>query len=257
MSAPVFIAEPAVLAAAAPGLRVAVMGPDARHAVTVVRIRVGERIVLVDGSGRRANGSVAVATAPDHLEVDIESVIDEPQPQPRFVVAQAIAKGEHAELAVDLMTQLGVDEVIPWQASRCVVRWNADKAERAEAKWRAAAVQAAKQSRRARVPQVGAPIALDALCERVRSASTAIVLHEEARWSFIEVPLPRVGDVLLIVGPEGGIADEERAALVAAGAREAVLGPMVLRSSLAGAAALAVLASRLRWDAQDMEGSGA
>ena len=257
MSAPVFIADPAVLADASPGVRVTVTGPDARHAVTVVRMRAGEPIELVDGSGRRVRGSVAVATPPDHLQVDVGSVVDEPEPQPRFVVAQAIAKGEHAELAVDLMTQLGVDEVIPWQASRCVVRWSDEKAGRAEAKWRSAAEQAAKQSRRARVPQVGAPIALDALCERVRSASTAIVLHEEARWSFLDVPLPRSGDVLLIVGPEGDIADEERSALIAAGGREAVLGPMVLRSSLAGAAGLAVLASRLRWGAADMEGSGA
>ena len=257
MSAPVFVADAAVLATAAVGARLVLGGPDARHAVTVVRIRSGEPIELVDGSGRRVRGTVAAATAPDHLEVDVSLVVDEPEPEPCFVVAQAIAKGEHAELAVDLMTQLGVDTIIPWQASRCVARWTQEKADRSGAKWRSVAVQAAKQSRRARVPQVQAPIQLDALCERVRHASSAIVLHEEARWSFIDVPLPRTGEVLLIVGPEGGITDEERSALIAAGAREAVLGPMVLRSSLAGAAALAVLASRLRWGAPDVEGSGA
>lgn len=257
MSAPVFIADEALLATAVPGGRIVVLGPDARHAVTVLRIRVGEVVELVDGAGRRARGGVVAATAPDRLEIEVASVVDEPLPEPRLVVAQAIAKGEHAELAVDLMTQIGVDAIVPWQAARSVARWTDEKADRARAKWRDAAVQAAKQSRRARVPAIGEPTGLDGLCALVRAASTAIVLQEQARRSFIDVPLPRSGDILLVVGPEGGITDDERAALAGAGAHEAVLGPTVLRSSLAGAAALTVLAARLRWGAQGMEGSGA
>lgn len=257
MSAPVFLADPTVLAAATPGAAIVIDGPDARHAVTVVRTRVGETVELVDGAGRRVRGIVTAATAPDRLEVEVSTVADEPQPEPRFVVAQAIAKGEHAELAVDLMTQLGVDVILPWQAARSVARWSDEKADRARSKWQAAAVQAAKQSRRARVPQIEPAIGLRELCTRVASAGIAIVLHEQASSAFLDLPLPAAGDVLLIVGPEGGISDEERSALLAAGARQAVLGPTVLRSSLAGAAALTVLGARLRWAAPGMEGSGA
>ena len=251
------MADPAVLATAAHGARLALTGPDARHAVTVVRLRTGERVELVDGIGRRVRGEVASAAAPDHLVVAVDAVIDEPAPAPRFVVAQAIAKGDHGELAVDLMTQIGVDAIVPWQAARSVARWTDDKAERARSKWRDTAVQAAKQSRRARVPEIALPVGLAGLCDVVRASSCAIVLHEQAEASFLDLAPPPTGDVVLVIGPEGGIADDERAALAAAGAREAVLGPTVLRSSLAGAAALTVLAARLRWGVPGMEGSGA
>lgn len=257
MTASVFVVDTDRLASAVGGARLEVSGPEARHAVVVTRVRIGEEVDLVDGAGRRVRGSVVVAEAPDRLVVEVSSISDERVPSPRFVVVQALAKGEHGELAIDLMTQLGVDAVVPWQAARSVVKWTPEKADRARSKWRDAAVQAAKQSRRASFPDIEPVVSLDGLIERVRASATAILLHEEARWSFIDVPLPRSGDLLLIVGPEGGVSDEERAALVEAGAREAVLGPMVLRSSLAGAAALAVLASRLRWGGQDMEGSGA
>ena len=257
MSAPVFMADPAVLAAAAPGATLAVTGPDARHAVTVVRMRTGEPIELVDGIGRRVRGEVVTATAPDHLVVAVDAVVDEPAPAPRLVVAQAIAKGDHGELAVDLMTQVGVDAIVPWQAARSVARWTDEKAERARSKWRDTAVQAAKQSRRARVPLIGAPVGLAGLCALVRASASSIVLHEQAETSVLDLTLPVEGDLILVIGPEGGIADDERAALAAAGAREAVLGPTVLRSSLAGAVALTVLGARLRWGVPGMEGSGA
>jgi len=256
VSAPVFIADRALVASAEPGSSVVLSGPEGRHAVTVLRLRTGEEVDLVDGLGRRVRGIVQAVATPDSLAVEVRSVTDEPMPSPRFSVAQAIAKGEHAELAIDLMTQLGVDTIVPWQATRSVARWSGEKIDRQRRKWRDAAVQAAKQSRRAWIPQIEGPVDLLGLAELVRGASSAILLHEAARWSFLDVPLPRSGEVLIIVGPEGGVSDEERSALIDAGAREAVLGPMVLRSSLAGAAALAVLASRLRWGAPDMEGSG-
>lgn len=257
MTASVYLVEPELVTNVAAGDRLDIRGPEARHAVTVSRVDVGEAIDLVDGNGRRVRGVVAATALPDHLAVDVTEIIDVREPDPRFVVVQALAKGEHGELAIDLMTQLGVDEVIPWQANRSVVRWTPERAERAQAKWQEAAIRAAKQSRRSRVPRIAPMVGLDGLITLVRGAATPIVLHEEARWSFLDVPLPRRGDILLIVGPEGGIDDAERAALIEAGAREAVLGPMVLRSSLAGAAALAVLASRIRWASSDMEGSGA
>ena len=254
MSAPVFLTDPSDLATVHAGAVVSLTGSEGRHAVAVQRLQPGEAIDLVDGAGRRACGTVAAVRTPDALDVEVRAVIDEPVPTPRFVVAQAIAKGEHAELAVDLMTQLGVDEIIPWQAARSIARWSDEKAERARAKWESAAAQAAKQCRRARVPRIASVVDLGSLIARVQGAGSAIVLSESATRSLVDLPTPITGELLLIVGPEGGIGDEERTALVTAGAVEAVLGPTVLRASLAGAAALAVLSARLRWGAP-MEGS--
>jgi 16S rRNA (uracil1498-N3)-methyltransferase len=162
-------------------------------------------------------------------------------------VAQGIAKGDRGELAVELATEVGVDEVLPWAAARCVVKWEGARGERALARWRSTAREAGKQSRRARHPAVGDPVGLDALVARASSATT-LVLHEEADVPLASVALPADGEVLLVVGPEGGITGQELAALTAAGATAVRLGASVLRTSTAGAAAAAVVSARTaRW----------
>ena len=237
MSVPVFLAEDL-----APD-RIVLGGPEGRHAATVRRLRVGEAVDLCDGRGGRASCRVA-AVARDEVVLDVQVRTTEPAPSPRLVLVQALAKGDRGELAVELATEVGADLVVPWAAARCVVRWEGARGERALERWRATAREAGKQSRRARLPEVAALERTGQVAARLEAA-TGLVLHEDAGTALTGVPLPATGDVVLVVGPEGGIGAEELAALGGTAVR---LGPTVLRTSTAGAAALAVLSARTgRW----------
>jgi 16S rRNA (uracil1498-N3)-methyltransferase len=228
-------------------------GPEGHHAAHVQRLRPGERVLLADGKGSTASATVTAA-GKSGLAVAIESQwYAEPQ-SPRIVVAQGIPKGDRAELAVQAMTEVGADEIVPWAASRCVTIWRGDRGAKARDKWAATAREAAKQARRTWLPVVSDRAASTAqLASRVRElvdagSGAAYVLHEEAKSPLTSVPLPSSGDIMLVVGPEGGIADAEIDAYVAAGATPVRLGDNVLRTSTAGVAALSVLATRLgRW----------
>jgi 16S rRNA (uracil1498-N3)-methyltransferase len=223
-------------------------GPEGRHAALVKRLRVGEAVDLVDGRGTRATGTVS-ATTRDTVTVDVVRRELEPAPSPRVTVVQALAKGDRGELAVELMTEAGIDEIVPWQAARCVTRWREGRGEKSLARWRSAAREAAKQSRRAWVPVVADPVGTAAVAALLAGAGVGLVLHEEASVPLSSVPLPRgEGSVLLVVGPEGGISPDELAEFAAAGARSVRLGESVLRTSTAGVAAAAVVfAATGRW----------
>lgn len=246
MTLPLFLVDPERLAAAALGGHVILDGAEGRHAATVRRIGVGERLMLGDGRGRRVIGAVAAAGS-SHLEVVVSDVVDDPDPSPRFLLVQALAKGDRDEQAVETATELGVDEVVPWQATRSVVVWRGERTAKSLRKWQAVVTSATKQCRRSRVPAVSDPVDQRALVERVRASALTLVLSEEARTPLAGHGIPDRGDVLLVVGPEGGIAPEELAALEAAGAVAVRLGDSVLRSSSAGPAALAVLSAASRW----------
>jgi 16S rRNA (uracil1498-N3)-methyltransferase len=209
---------------------------------------VGETVVLVDGDGRRGSGTVAAITGKDVVEVDVAAVGTEPHPEPWLVVVQALPKGDRGETAVETMTEVGVDEVVPWAASRCVTRWREGRGDKALARWRSSAAAAAKQSRRARFPVVADLATTAAVVERLAGSATAVLLHEEASVPLSAFAPPSAGEVVLVVGPEGGLSPEELAAFEAAGATAYRLGPTVLRTSTAGTAALAVLLARTpRW----------
>ena len=236
MTRPLFLVE-----AVAVG-RVVVGGDEGRHASDVRRMRAGEHVLLGDGRGIVGDGVVAAVTR-GSLEVDVSAVRTEPAPQPRFVVAQALAKGGRDEDAVEAMTEVGVDEVLGWQAARSVAKWT----DRTHARWAATARAAAKQSRRAWVPVVAGPLTTSELAERAAGAALAVVLHEDATEPLAGCVVPDSGEVLVVVGPEGGIAADELDALVASGAVACRLGPQVLRTSTAGVAALSVLSAQTRW----------
>lgn len=222
-------------------------GAEGRHAATVRRIRPGERVDLTDGDGLVAECQVSAARAGE-LELRVLRRRIEPPPDPRLVVVQAIPKGDRGELAVELMTEVGVDVVVPWAAARCVARWSGDRAEKPLARWRAAARAAAKQARRARIPEVTRPAATDEAVRRAGAAVCAVVLDQAALRPLAEVPVPPAGEIVIIIGPEGGLTGEEMTALTAAGSTAARLGPTVLRTSTAGAVAAAMLLSRSkRW----------
>lgn len=233
-----------------PGSVAVLDGPEGRHAATVRRIGVGEPITLSDGRGVLAESEV-VAAQKGRLELVVRTRrIAEPV-TPSVTVVQALPKSDRSELAVELMTEAGVDLIVPWQAARCVANWEAKAAKGIE-KWRAAARSAARQSRRAYIPDVAELHRTRDLVELVRKvkADGAVVaaLHESGAGKFTELPLADARDVVLIVGPEGGLDDTELTALADAGADIVLLGPTVLRTSTAAAVALGALgALTSRW----------
>jgi 16S rRNA (uracil1498-N3)-methyltransferase len=234
---PLFLADPLP-----DGESFVLSGPEGHHAAAVRRMRAGEALLLSDGRGAVASCVVAGAAGPDALRLRVDRRWSEPQPALRVVLAQALLKGDRGELAVELATEAGVDAVVPWRAERCVARWDGGvRGARALARWRAAAREAGKQARRAWLPEVAVPVSTDELAARVAAADAAVVLDASTEVSLGELPLPSGGELLLVVGPEGGIGDAELSVLVSAGAAAARLGPTVLRSSTAGVVALAAL----------------
>lgn len=222
-------------------------GAEGHHAATVRRLRAGEPLVLSDGAGGLADCTVTSA-GPDGLRLAVTGVRRLEPPAPRFVLVQALAKGDRGELAVELAVELGVDEVVPWAAARSVTRWEGARGERALQRWRSTAREAAKQSRRAYVPEVAVLAGTRQVAARIGAAAGALLLHEAAATPLVAAALPGAGDLLLVVGPEGGLDDAELAAFTAAGAVAVRLGRPVLRTSTAGAAALAALSVRTgRW----------
>ena len=225
---------------------VTVAGSEGRHAVDVLRLGAGERVRVSDGRGLLVEGSVLSAEG-STLQVHVLARHDVPEPAPAFVLVQALPKGDHGPLAVDLATELGVDRIVPWTAARCVTKWRDDRIDKGLAKWRAAARAASKQARRPRVPEVTGPMTTRQVIGLLGDVDLTLVLHEQARRPLAQVDVPAAGTVAVIVGPEGGITDGEVVAFSAAGAQSVRLGPEVLRTSTAGAAALAALSARTRW----------
>lgn len=237
MSAPVFLADDL-----SPD-QVVLTGPEGRHAATVRRLRVGEAVDLCDGRGGRA-ACVVARVGRDEVALDVLRRTTEPPASPRVVLVQALAKGDRGELAVELATEVGVDEVVPWAAARCVTRWEGERGERSRQRWASTAREAGKQSRRAWHPSV-APVASTAEVAALLSGATGLVLHEEAPVPLTSLDLRAATDVVIVVGPEGGIAPEELELLGGTAVR---LGPSVLRTSTAGAAATAVVSALTgRW----------
>lgn len=246
MTLPLFLVAPERLAGVRVGAAVVLDGPEGRHAATVRRIGVGESVLLSDGRGTRATARV-VATGKAELELTVTAVEQDPEPALRLVLVQALAKADRDDQAIESATELGVDEVVPWQAARSIVVWRGERAAKALRKWESVVTAAAKQARRSRVPVVAEPVTQRALVERIRGSALALVLHEDATTPLATQSLPDSGDVLVVVGPEGGISPEELAAFEQAGAVAVRLGSTVLRSSSAGPAALAVLSAASRW----------
>lgn len=227
------------------GAEVVLDGPEGRHAAAVKRLRVGEHLVLTDGSGLEVTGEV---TSVDKASLTARVVRAErlPRPAPRLTVVQAIPKGERAELAVGVLTEIGADVIVPWAASRCVAVWRGDRATKSLARWRTSAREAAKQARRAWHPEVTEQATTSDVAALIAKADLALVLHEGASTGLAMAGEAR--DIVLVVGPEGGISPEELDAFAEAGATSVRLGSEVLRTSTAGvAAAAAVLSRTARW----------
>ncbi|MGW8483607.1 16S rRNA (uracil(1498)-N(3))-methyltransferase [Microbacterium sp. NPDC055903] len=224
---------------------VVLTGAEAKHAAVVRRVRVGEPVTLGDGSGVWLEGAVA-DVEPARVEVAVTSRLEIAAPSPRLVLVQALAKGDRDELAVQASCELGVDEIVPWQAARSVSRWEGPKAAKGRERWASIVREAAKQAHRAWIPAVADAATTAQLAQRARTERMLVLdPGADVRLSSID---PDDRDLVLVVGPEGGIAPEELERLVAAGAQRVRLGDTVLRTSTAGPAAIAVLSAALgRW----------
>lgn len=269
MSAPVFLAEAGALGSLAPGDTYLLDGLEGRHAGVVQRRGVGERIDVVDGAGLRLTCRVTAVQAAE-VTLEVVTVQHEPADGVSVVLVQALAKGDRDELAIEAATEAGVDAVLPWQAERSVVVWRGDRAAKSRARWVATVRSATKQARRAFLPAVGDVVDAKGLAARtaqvVAAGGAVLVLHEEATLPIAQAVLPVLDtggrgsgaeapvvaeaprEILVVVGPEGGISERECTLLTEAGATLVRLGPHVLRTSTAGPVAVALLSERLgRW----------
>ena len=245
MSLPVHLVPD--LSGVAVGDEVTVEGDEAHHAVAVRRLRAGERVVLTDGRGVAVTGAVA-STGKRVFAVGVEEVRHSAPPQPAVTVVQALPKGERGELAVEVLTEIGAARIVPWAASRSVAVWKGERADKSLARWRATAREAAKQARRWWFPEVTPLASTIEVAALVGAATVAVVLHEEGAARLGDVVTPESGELLLVVGPEGGLSAEEIEAFEEAGAVTVRLGTEVLRTSTAGLAAVSALLARTpRW----------
>ena len=220
-------------------------GDEGRHAATVKRMREGEVIHLCDGQGTRAIASV-VKVHKNSLDLSIDQFTFEEAPEPRFVVVQALAKGERAELAVEMLTEVGADAIIPWRAEHSIGKW--DSVAKGLEKWRRTSRESAKQSRRAWIPEISNLKSTAEVCELMSQAQSVFVLHESADQALAACAIREQGTIMIVVGPEGGISPDELAAFSSAGARVVHMGASVMRTSTAGAIAVGGLLMRSqRW----------
>ncbi|GAA4484364.1 16S rRNA (uracil(1498)-N(3))-methyltransferase [Microbacterium panaciterrae] len=228
-----------------PGGTVTLTGAEAKHAAVVRRVRTGEPVTLGDGSGVWLEGEVTAA-APSRVDVRILVRRVDPRPDPRILLVQALAKGDRDELAVQAACELGVDEIVPWQAARSVSRWEGSKAAKGRERWATIVREAAKQAHRSWVPEVAAVESTADLARR--AAGQRVLILDPTAPVRLSAIVQDDRDIVLVVGPEGGIAPEELDRLTAAGAERVLLGDTVLRTSTAGPAAIAVLnVARGRW----------
>ncbi|MGX6452398.1 16S rRNA (uracil(1498)-N(3))-methyltransferase [Brevibacterium paucivorans] len=253
MTLPVFLTE-TPLAGVSGTITV---GPEvAGHAVRVRRMGAGEELELIDGTGVRFRGTIQEGTS-ESLTLSVTNVTEEPQQRPRLVLVQALAKNDRDIQAIEAATEVGVDAVIPWAAQRSIADWPAKKAHKMAAKWSNVLTAATLQARRARVPELGELIRGTAVTQLVTPTSRVIVLDETESSGLTEAvndlgegstTQGDIDEIVVIVGPEGGITPAEVDALVSEGARTAVLGPTILRASTAGPVALSIVQTLLgRW----------
>ncbi|MGI5270034.1 16S rRNA (uracil(1498)-N(3))-methyltransferase [Nonomuraea sp. CA-218870] len=241
MTVPVFLSDEL------DGPELVLGGPEGRHAATVRRLRAGERVDLTDGAGAVAE-CVVREVLKDSLRVEVLARYEVAPSGPRLVVVQGLPKGDRGELAVEMMTEAGVDVIVPWQASRSITQWKGDKAAKALRRWQSTAREAGKQARRFHLPEVTEPVTTGGAVRLLAGAALGLVLHEEAAEPLSQVTLPADGDIVVVVGPEGGVSEREVEEFRAAGAATVRLGSTVLRTSTAGLAAAAVLLTRTgRW----------
>jgi 16S rRNA (uracil1498-N3)-methyltransferase len=237
-----FLVEPLPSVAVA-GVPLALDEGDLHHLVDVLRLGRGDRVMAVGTDGRESRATLRTVSAAG-VVADLDAPVVQP-PRPRVSLAAALSRRERWELALQKATELGVAEVLPFVASRCVVRLEPRRAATRKERWKRIAQEAAKQSQRADAPAVHDPLTLEQLAAEAGRFDVVMVAWEEAgrTCAGIGSVLDAAGagpdtSALVVVGPEGGLAEGEVALLEAAGGVVVTLGDSVLRTETAAIAAV-------------------
>jgi 16S rRNA (uracil1498-N3)-methyltransferase len=226
------------------GSKIKIAGAEAKHAISVRRLQIGEAISVSDGQGQKARGKVSQLSK-DFLELDVESVENIERPKPRLILVQALAKGDRDEMAVQACTELGIQTVIPWQSERSVSIWKPEKQDKHRLRWQTIATEASKQSLRPFIPEVERVLGTSELVERLKQFDLTLVLEPASSTSLTSVSLSGHQSIAIVVGPEGGISPEELGQFGSAGLSLVGLGSGILRTSTAGVAVVSYLQATL------------
>jgi 16S rRNA (uracil1498-N3)-methyltransferase len=217
---------------------------EAHHAIKVLRVKIGEEIMISDGSGNWVSGPIE-ELGKKTLLIKVSNQGQKKLNKPELVIVQAITKSDRNKEMLELITVAGVDRIIPWQSDRSISKWQSDSAD----KWELTIKESCKQARRVAMPKLSKSVNSKQLGEELSSVPFAIIFHEAASTNFSEVNIPSdISSIYLIIGPEGGITDEELLILKGTTSNIVRLGEPVLRSAHAGFAALAAVQTKLgRW----------
>jgi 16S rRNA (uracil1498-N3)-methyltransferase len=223
-----------------------VSGDEAHHAIKVLRITVGEEILISDGAGNWVRASVENIEKKSFAAKVLERGFQQ-EKSPRLIVVQGLPKSDRVKDAIEILIESGVDLIIPWQADRSISKWQKDSL----AKWQNVAVAATKQSRRFRKPEIIDGLSLSQLLEIESENSAILVMHESATTKLSQVVTSKfaeMSEIIIVIGPEGGISESELELLQSVGAHIVGLGPEVFRSAHAGGAALSAVSALIgRW----------
>ena len=219
--------------------QIEVDGDEAHHGVNVLRLKTSEEVKISDGVGNWGVGTVSQINKKS-FTVEILDRGFEPASKQRVVVVQAILKNDANKEAVDFLTQVGADEIIPWQSQHSIGKID----DKSLGKWQSTARESSRQSRRVRIPVISNADSTESLISKIKGLQNIFVLHESAENRLSQIEINQEADVILIVGPEGGLSEIEVNTFVAAGAKVVRLGESVLRAANAGAAAVSVVMSR-------------
>ena len=226
------------------GSKIKIAGAEAKHAMSVRRLQIGEAISVSDGQGQKARGKVSQLSK-DFLELNVESIESIERPKPQLILVQALAKGDRDEMAVQACTELGIQTVIPWQSERSVSIWKPEKQDKHRLRWQTIATEASKQSLRPFIPEVERVLGTSELVERLKQFDLTLVLDPTSSTSLTSVSLSGHQSIAIVVGPEGGISPEELGQFGSAGLSLVGLGSGILRTSTAGVAVVSYLQATL------------
>jgi 16S rRNA (uracil1498-N3)-methyltransferase len=223
-----------------------VTGDEAHHAIKVLRINLGEEILISDGNGNWVRAAVEKIEKKSFSAKVLERGVQE-QRSPKIIVVQGIPKSDRIKEAIEILVESGVDLIIPWQAERSISKWQKDSLR----KWQAVASAATKQSRRFRTTEIIEELSISQLLEVESDRSAILVMHESATKKLSTIVSSKFADldeIIVVVGPEGGVSENELAQFEAAGAHVVALGPEVFRSAHAGGAAISAISALIgRW----------
>ena len=211
---------------------------DAQHAIRVLRTKVGDEFMLSDGIGSWSQVTTTTINKKS-IQVEVTATGFQEALATTITVVQALPKGDRAKEAIELLTEAGVDRIVPWAAARSIGKTSN--------KFSITAREASKQSRRFRIPQVSDVATTSQICEAIKLSDLAIAFHESATHKLSDqISSHNVGHLLIIIGPEGGMTDDELATFEAAGAKIALMGRPILRSAHAGIAAVSAVSALLK-----------